>query len=67
MKKKTVHQHDTPVVHANEYVSLEEQIAQRAHTFWCQRGRTHGSNLADWLQAEREINKWHQLRLRETA
>jgi hypothetical protein len=52
----------TPVLQVNENVSLEEQIAQRAHELWRQRGHQHGSDLIDWLQAEREINEWHQKR-----
>jgi hypothetical protein len=51
----------------DEKVSLEEQIAQRAHELWAQRGREHGSDLADWFQAEREVNEWHQQRLRNSA
>ena len=67
MKNKEIHKNVASTLHVDENVSLEEQIAQRAHTLWYQRGRTHGSDLADWLQAEREINEWHQLRRRETA
>jgi len=54
-------------LHVDETVSLEEQIAQRAHELWHQRGRQHGSDLADWYQAEREVNEWHQQRLRNSA
>jgi len=63
MKIKTPHQAAAPVLQVNENVSLEEQVAQRAHELWQQRGREHGSDLADWLQAEREVNEWHQKRL----
>jgi hypothetical protein len=54
-------------LHVDETISLEEQIAQRAHELWHQRGRQHGSDLADWFQAERELNEWHQQRLRNSA
>ena len=63
MKTKTPHQAAAPVLQVNESVSLEEQIARRAHELWQQRGREHGSDLTDWLQAEREVNEWHQKRL----
>jgi len=51
------------VLHVNEHVSLEEQIAKRAYDLWHRRGRVHGGDLNDWLQAEREINEWHQKQL----
>jgi hypothetical protein len=63
MKTKTDQNNHQPVLHVNENVSLEEQIAQRAHELWHQRGREHGSDLDDWLRAEQEINEWHQRRL----
>lgn len=47
----------------NEHVSLEEQIAARAHELWQQRDHEHGSDVADWLRAEREIDEWHRARL----
>ena len=67
MKTKKVNKHEAPVLHVDERVSLEEQIAQRAHELWKQRGREHGSDLGDWLHAEREVNEWHQQRLRAQA
>jgi len=67
MKRKTNHKTSLPVLHLNESVSLEEQIAQRAHELWHQRGRHHGSDRSDWLQAEREVNEWHQQQLRNSA
>jgi hypothetical protein len=65
MKKTSNPKPIEPVLHVNENVSLEEQIAQRANELWHQRGRQHGNDLADWLQAEREINEWHQKRLKK--
>jgi hypothetical protein len=35
--------------------TLEEQINQRAHEFYEQRGREDGHDEEDWLRAEREI------------
>ena len=67
MKIKMVQEHGIPVLHVDERVSLEEQIAQRAHELWQQRGRQHGSDLTDWLHAEREVNEWHQQRRRAQA
>ena len=32
-----------------------EEIAVRAHAIYLQRGGTGGSDLSDWLQAEREL------------
>jgi len=65
MKNKTVHKAAAPVPQVNENVSLEEQIAQRAHELWQSRDREHGSDLVDWFQAEREINEWHRKRLQK--
>ena len=56
-----------PVLHVDESVSVEEQIAQRAQELWHERGRKPGADLADWFQAEREVNEWHQQRLRNSA
>jgi Protein of unknown function (DUF2934) len=66
MKIKTTPKAAAPVLPVNENVSLEEQIAQRAHELWCRRSYEHGSDLDDWLRAEREINEWHRQRLKIT-
>ena len=63
MKTKPTPNAPAPVLFVNENVSFEEQIAQRAHELWRLRSCEHGSDLNDWLQAEREINEWHQKRL----
>lgn len=65
MKKTPTPKTAEPVFHVNENVSLEEQIAQRAHELWHQGGRKPGNDLDNWLQAEREINEWHQRRLKK--
>ena len=62
MNKESGAQVTAPKLQVNENVSLEEQIAERAHELWRQRGHKHGSDLIDWLQAEREIKEWHQKR-----
>jgi hypothetical protein len=36
---------------------LEEQIRQRAHEIYLQRGGDAGSDMDDWLQAEDEIRQ----------
>jgi hypothetical protein len=36
-------------------IPIEQQIQQRAHELYEQRGGTEGHGLDDWLQAEREI------------
>jgi putative NADPH-quinone reductase len=33
----------------------ERDIARRAFELYCQRGRQHGQDADDWLQAEREL------------
>jgi hypothetical protein len=65
MKKTTAKKTAEPVLNVNENVSLEDQIAQRAHELWQQRGGEHGHDLTDWFQAEREINEWRQRRLKK--
>jgi len=32
-----------------------DQIAARAFALYCERGRQHGRDVEDWLQAEREL------------
>ena len=67
MKNKTTHKTATPVILVDENISLEEQIAQRAHELWLQRGGEHGNDLDDWLHAENEINEWHRKRFEAKA
>jgi hypothetical protein len=59
MKKPTTKKRTAPVLHVNESMSREEQIAKRAHELWHQRGYEHGADMADWFQAEREVHEWH--------
>ena len=60
MKKKEHKEKIQSVLHVNENLSLEEQVAERAHELGQQRNGEHGNDLADWFQAERELNEWHQ-------
>ena len=62
MKKTTTPKTAVPIIQVNENISLEEQIAQRAHELWHQRNCKLGDDLTDWLRAEREVNEWHQQR-----
>ena len=64
MKTKTTPKIIAPVLHVNENQSLEEQIAQRANELRHRRSGKYVSELHDWLQAEREVNEWHQKRLK---
>jgi hypothetical protein len=32
-----------------------EKIAMRAYEKWCRRGRTHGHDMQDWIEAEQEL------------
>ena len=40
--------------------SREEQTRRRAYEIWLEHGGRHGFDLADWLQAEREIGQEEQ-------
>lgn len=40
---------------ARSHIELEERIRRRAHEIYEQRGGQPGSDLDDWLQAEKEI------------
>jgi hypothetical protein len=61
MKSKIRHRKAAePAPRVDENMGLQEQIAQSAHQLWHERGYEHGADLADWFQAEREVNQWHQ-------
>jgi hypothetical protein len=32
-----------------------DKIAMRAYEKWCKRGKPHGSDKQDWMEAEREL------------
>ncbi len=63
MKNKRNRKPSVPVLHVDQSVSLEEQMATRAHELYEQRGREHGNDLSDWLRAEADVNEWHHRRL----
>ena len=67
MKKRANDTAVLSVLKVNENMSVEEQIATRAHELWQHRDKRHGSDMADWFQAERDINEWHQERLAENT
>ena len=67
MNHESTDKPDVLNLHVDESASLDEQIARRVLELWRQRGRTPGHVLIDWLQAEREINEWHQQRLRKST
>jgi len=67
MKKTEQKETNRLILHVNEKLSREEQIAEQAHELWQQRNGDHGNDLADWFQAEREINEWRQRRLKLKA
>jgi len=50
--KRATHHSDT-----NNNGGLNERIAHRAYALWHQRGCEHGNDLADWFQAEIEVNE----------
>ena len=67
MKRNEHKEKNQSVLHVNENLSREEQVAERAHELWQQRNGEHGNDLADWFQAEREINEWHQKQTKAKA
>jgi hypothetical protein len=42
--------------HAHPASPTDEQIMARAYEIYLERGQTPGDAVADWLQAERELN-----------
>ncbi len=46
---------------------LTEQIRQRAHELYLQRGGHHGEELQDWLKAEEEILKAREAAIDEAS
>jgi Protein of unknown function (DUF2934) len=40
---------------------LDEKIRRRAYELYEQRGRTDGSDLEDWVQAEAEVLAGHEM------
>ena len=46
-----------PTNEPNDTQDVNQQIAQRAHELYEQRGRQDGFALQDWLQAEQELSR----------
>ncbi len=44
----------------------EAQIEQRAYELYLERGREHGRDVEDWLEAERELTELAELSTAET-
>ncbi len=34
-----------------------EAIRKRAYELYCKRGRSHGNDMKDWLEAEKQVKK----------
>ena len=41
---------------AGKTAPTHAEIARLAHRFWEERGRHHGSHVADWIRAEQELS-----------
>lgn len=58
------------VVYGNELAAMEESIekaiAYRAYELFQRRGNSHGRDLEDWFQAERELIKPANLRIADS-
>ena len=47
--------HPAPIVNTILAQPTKAEIAKRAHEIYLARGGSHGCDLDDWLQAEREL------------
>ncbi|MFI5107278.1 MAG: DUF2934 domain-containing protein [Terriglobales bacterium] len=52
---KALTEHSDPLGPISDPTILEEQICRRAYELYEARGREHGHDREDWLQAEAEI------------
>lgn len=49
-----------PAIGASTRPALrDEEVARRAYEIFLARGSAHGHDVADWLQAERELSERH--------
>jgi hypothetical protein len=48
-------------------IDLEEQISRRAYELYERRGREHGHEVEDWLQAEAELGQERTMPAARTA
>ena len=51
---------------ASHHHDLQQQIAERAYQLYQLRGGSHGSDMEDWLAAEREVLATRRGRLSST-
>jgi hypothetical protein len=57
-----------PSSRSNGYTTVSESdIAARAFSYYCERGFQHGSDVEDWLRAERELTALKQPARRRAA
>jgi len=54
-KKPRVRKEAAPAPVAQNYESLQHEIARMAYFFWIERGRQDGFADHDWLRAEQEV------------
>lgn len=48
--------HSPPTASVSTVKVPHEKIAMCAFEKWCKRGRPHGNDKQDWLEAERELH-----------
>jgi outer membrane protein TolC len=48
---------NTPLAIPEDQKLTHEEIARRAYALYEERGRTDGTDVDDWLQAERELTQ----------
>jgi hypothetical protein len=51
---------ERPLSEPESELVIEERIRMRAHEIFLQRNGEHGSDVDDWLQAEREVRGGEQ-------
>jgi len=53
--KPSRHGHPSPIANTTFAQPTKAEIARRAYEIYLARGGSHGCDLDDWLQAEREL------------
>lgn len=53
--KPSKHDQLAPIVNVILAKPIKAEVARRAHEIFVARGGSHGCDLDDWLQAEREL------------
>ena len=54
-RKHAGHKEKAAIIHMRRPPPTAEEIRERAHQIYLQRGMERGQELDDWLQAEREL------------